>query len=304
MRYPNIEEQPYHHSDILTPEQIREVIDYCWNDVDSTCEFFQKIMFETDLRMKLTEKFNINLLNASEPKMARDIFAKFLCEEMNISYRELKTMQTHRSVVPLKDIILPYVTFKSPELNNVLTYVKSQNVEPNNAKFQLDFKYGGLTHYIGLGGIHSCVDAGVYEPEEDEMMIDLDVKSFYPNLAIENNLKPEHLGNTFNKIYKSVYEERKKYDKNEPENYVYKIILNSLFGLSKEINSYIYDPKLTYGITVNGQLSLLMFYENIYQTLKYFKPIQCNTDGITIIIKKKNMTRLKTVVNGGRSLLN
>lgn len=295
MRYPNIEEQPYDHSENLNKEQVKEVAEYCWNDVDSTGEFFKRIYFETELRVGLSEKYGMNLLNASEPKIARDIFAKYLCKEMKISYADLKKMRTDRKIIALKDILLPYIDFKSKELNTLLENIKTQKIDVFAPNFKYDFKYGGLEHYIGLGGIHSCIEEGVYEPANDELMIDLDVASFYPNLAIKNNLRPQHLGEVFTKVYGDIYEQRKLYDKKNPINYVFKIILNSLFGLSKEPNGYVYDPKLTYSITVNGQLSLLMLYEKIFQTLKYTKFIQCNTDGLTLIIKKEEYDLLKSI---------
>ena len=48
----------------------------------------------------------------------------------------------------------------------------------------------------------------------------------------------------------------KRFLKSNPKNYVYKIILNSTYGLSNDQNSFLYDPQLTMRITINGQLKL------------------------------------------------
>ena len=63
--------------------------------------------------------------------------------------------------------------------------------------------------------------------------------------------------------YEWFFDERKKIPKKDPKNYVYKIILNSTYGLSNDENSFLYDPEFTMRITINGQLSLSMLYEMI-----------------------------------------
>ena len=62
-------------------------------------------------------------------------------------------------------------------------------------------------------------------------------------------------------MYEGIFEDRKKIPKSDPKNYVFKIILNSTYGLTGDENSFLYDPKMTMDITINGQLSLSMLYE-------------------------------------------
>jgi len=63
-------------------------------------------------------------------------------------------------------------------------------------------------------------------------------------------------------------------------NYLFKIILNSTYGLSKNKHSFLYDPKLTFTITVNGQLLLSMLYEMITLRIPEAIPLMQNTDGL------------------------
>lgn len=67
------------------------------------------------------------------------------------------------------------------------------------------------------------------------------------------------------------------------------------YGLSKEINSYLYDPEFTYSITINGQLSLLMITEMFWKFVKDLKILQINTDGITIKFKKKDYDKVMKI---------
>lgn len=296
MRYPNIEEMPIHHESIITKEDIPKILGYNWNDVDSTEAFFDKIKFETDLRLTLQEKFGGNLINAAEPRLAREIFGKFLCEQMGLTYKELKDKRTFRKTITVKNIIFPYVKFKSPELNVILNSFRQLILNPNEKMdFKYEFNYGGIDTVLGLGGIHACCKAGNYKATGDNIIHDIDVVSFYPKLAIENGLKPAHLGDVFTKVYNQIFNDRIAIPKKDPMNYVYKIILNSTYGLSNEKNSYLYDPQFTMGITINGQLSILMLVEMLLAKIPDLKIYQENTDGITIGYDKKYLELVRQI---------
>ena len=69
-------------------------------------------------------------------------------------------------------------------------------------------------------------------------------------------------------------------------NYVYKIILNSTYGLSNDKNSFLYDPQFTMFITINGQLTLMMLYEMIMEAIPEAIPLMQNTDGVETVIPR------------------
>jgi hypothetical protein len=69
--------------------------------------------------------------------------------------------------------------------------------------------------------------------------------------------------------------------------FIYKIILNSTFGLSNDANSFFYDPELCMRITINGQLSLMMLYEQVMERIPGAVALLQNTDGIETMIPRK-----------------
>ncbi len=77
--------------------------------------------------------------------------------------------------------------------------------------------------------MHGCIKAGIYD-NKDGRIIDVDVSSFYPNLAIKNKFYASHLGEEFCDIYEEIYLERKKYPKKSPENEGLKLALNGAYG--------------------------------------------------------------------------
>lgn len=85
-------------------------------------------------------------------------------------------------------------------------------------------------------------------------------------------------------MYEWFFEERKKIPKSDPKNYVYKIILNSTYGLTGDANSFLYDPKMTMQITINGQLLLSQLYEMLCLAIPEAQPLMQNTDGLEMMI--------------------
>jgi hypothetical protein len=119
--------------------------------------------------------------------------------------------------------------------------------------------------------------------------------SYYPNLSIQNGLRPEHLGESFTKIYNQIYEERKTIPKSNPLNGSYKLMLNGSYGKSNEDTSFFYDPMFTMSITINGQLLLMMLSEKLTLSIKDLTVLQINTDGITIKVHEIYYDKVKEV---------
>jgi len=293
MDWDNILDMPIHHeTKIETQQQLSLIIGYCINDVDATKEIFNRSKPLIKLRKNLTDQYNINLYSASEPRISKELFAYYLSKELKIPKYELKKLRTFRSVIKIDGLILDYIKFETPEFKNLLERFKAVELDPLHTKggFKYSVKYKGVKTDFGLGGAHGAARPGVYESDEENIIMSSDVTSFYPNLAIMNKIAPAHLDNkAFCELYEWFFEERKKIPKSNPMNYVYKIILNSTYGLSNDKNSFLYDPQFTMFITVNGQLTLMMLYEMIMLAIPEAIPLLQNTDGVETIIPRSKI---------------
>lgn len=291
MDWDNILEMPIHHeSKITTKEEIDTIVEYCINDVRSTKEIYNRSKSQIGLRKELTKTYGINLFSASEPRISKELFGFYLSEKLNIPKKELRNMRTPRDIIKIKDIILPYIKFSSSEFSTLLQRFNALEVNGKNLKgsFKYSLNYKDVKTDFGLGGVHGARKKGVYESNEDMIIMSSDVTSFYPNLAIRNRWSPGHFPvDEFCDQYEWFFEERKKIPKSNPMNYVYKIILNSTFGLSNDENSFFYDPELCMKITINGQLTLMMLYEQIMERIPGAISLLHNTDGVETIIPRK-----------------
>jgi hypothetical protein len=278
-----------HTTKIETQEQLDTIIGYCINDVASTKEIFNRSHPQIKLRKELTSKYKINLFSASEPKIAKELFAYYMGQKLNTPIYEIKKLRTYRTKIVLKDLILPYINFTSPVFQQCLKRFQSLELDPSSLKgqFRYELEHNGVHTTFALGGIHGARKSGIYKSDEDYVIMSSDVTSFYPNLCIRNKWAPAHFPqDEFCDQYEWFFDERVKIPKSNPMNYVYKIILNSTFGLSNDENSFFYDPELCMRITVNGQLTLAMLYEMILERIPEAFGLMQNTDGVEIRIPR------------------
>jgi DNA polymerase elongation subunit (family B) len=307
MDWKNIIDMPIHHTTEVEAEQIPDIINYCINDVRSTKQIMQLSKEQINLRKALTEEYNIDLFSASEPRISKELFLHFLSKQTGIKKYELRQMRTHRPQIVVNDIILPYIEFKTATFQNLLKKFREVVIYPVETKggFKYSVQYKGVKTDYGLGGIHGARTSRVYESTEDMVIMTSDVTSFYPNLAIRNGWAPAHLPKEeFCEQYEWFFEERKKIPKSDPRNYVYKIILNSTYGLSNDENSFLYDPQFTMSITINGQLSLTMLYEMICEGIPGAIPLMQNTDGLETMIPREYVDKYMEICKIWESMTN
>jgi len=295
LNMPNVQDLPYPFDHWVLNDQVQEILDYNLNDVNATEEFYNFSKAKIDLRRELTNTFNLPLMNANDPKIGEMIFAKLLSEELNIPMWELKKMRTSRSSIDLGEITLPYINFNTAALQRLKTSIESKTITETKDSLSYSVPYRNIMLQYGLGGLHACCKSGVYDSDDEYIIVDVDVKSFYPNIAIANDFYPEHLNGGFCKVYKQLYTKRATIPKSNPINAAYKLMLNGAYGKSNDVNSFFYDPKFTMSITVNGQLLLTMLIEAICDRIgQDIFIVQVNTDGATFRIKRSDYIKLQS----------
>lgn len=172
-----------------------------------------------------------------------------------------------------------------------------------NVAETLNVVIDGFRFDFGVGGIHGSLSEKVVKSNKKWNIVDLDVSSFYPNLAISNRIYPKHLTDKFCDIYKDMYEQRKSYKKGTPENAMLKLALNGTYGESNNPFGVFYDPQFTMSITVGGQLTLCLLIDMFYRNNINFKMVMANTDGITIAVTKEHDDSMMQIVGEWEKLV-
>lgn len=151
-----------------------------------------------------------------------------------------------------------------------------------NVAETLNVLINGFRYDYGVGGIHGATQ-GTIRSTDSRKIRTLDVASYYPNMAIANEIYPKHLGKTFCKVYADLYEQRKATPKGSAANAALKLALNGVYGDSNNEFSPLLDPAYTMSITIGGQLSLCMLMEKLIDHCNA-RIIMCNTDGFEYVI--------------------
>jgi len=292
MNYPNVMDMPISHKSLdITLDDIPSILEYNLNDVMATYEFYKKSAEKIALRKQIQAKYNISCINFSDSKIGESLMLKLYSEEVGKSQWDIKDLRTERDSINVSDILFDYIKFNSKEFNDLLSFFKSIVIRDTKGAFAKSAIYKGFKYDYGTGGIHGCIDSGIYESDDDFIIIDADVASLYPNIAIKNRLYIEHLGETLVDIYDNgIVQERirAKRAKEMSISDALKLAANSVYGKSNDKHSFLYDPKYTMATTINGQLLLTMLAECLTDNIPDLLMIQANTDGITVKIPRKH----------------
>lgn len=292
MRSPNIEDLPFPVGTQLNREQIEVLKRYNAHDVSETKKFYHHTADMIRFREELTHKYQRDFMNHNDTKIGKDYFIMKL-EEAGVACYDYgdkgrTPRQTKRPVIHLKDAILPWIEFQQPEFTRVTNWLKGQSITETKGVFtDLTATINGFTFVFGLGGIHGSIESEIVESDSEHVIVDLDVTSYYPNLAITNGFHPAHLGKEFVSIYKFLFEQRKSYPKKSAESAMLKLALNGVYGDSNNQFSVFYDPLYTMTITLNGQLLLCLLAEGLLE-IPGLRLIQVNTDGLTVQVPRVN----------------
>jgi hypothetical protein len=314
MRARNVMDCPIPFGVHLNYEEMDVVLGYNAHDVTETEQFYHASADKIALRQAI----NPDWINQSDTGLGRKYFE---CELQALGVTTHARDETGRRKalgtprpegVRLADIIFPYIHFRRPELVAALDTFRRVHVPTQDFEGELpwvagsdkvygvvdgaiwrkhEFSLDSVPTVIGLGGIHASLDRKLIVSDDHHTIVDLDVTSFYPNIAIKNRIFPLHLGPAFCDVYASLLERRLRSAKGSPENQALKLALNSVFGSAGSAFTCFYDPAWMLAVTINGQLLILKLAEMLLD-IPGVRLIQLNTDGITVACPNEHLDRL------------
>lgn len=387
-----LQDLPYAFGTYLTSSEWDEVCKYNINDLQLTEDLYNALKPQIDLRVRLSAKYGIKLLNKGDATMGLEILSKQMSitkskitkdytfdyvapTSINFENKQLQTILTHFELIhfrftllnlaknsksiedvktiidkcgvkfdSLKDVLLSHKIFNRVVLLDKLRNVQdgSFTINPNTflsvVPKWLDkevIKLAGCSFNIGFGGLHSQERNISFIPNENEVMLNADVVSYYPSIifAYPKQASPTHVDH---EQYSSILEERfveraeskirtkaikkelkalktnttlgykegkdlyKKLIRESIEvnttNSGNKIILNGGgFGKQGDKWSKTLSPKSMVFITLTGQLLLLQLIEQL-DKIPSVKICSANTDGIEYIINKDDISLAKSII--------
>jgi hypothetical protein len=289
LKWHKLQELPYNPEKWIEEDEINTILKYNLNDVEITEQLYYKLKEDIDLRVEISNTYDINAYSESRSGIANRMLEKMYTEATGLPKKFYKDMRTIRPVIPLTLVIEDRINFKTKGLQKFLNELKSTIFYKDLPFYTKTVSFDGNKYNIGLGGIHSNDSAGYFEETEDTFIMDADVASEYPSKTIVSEIFPEHLGPKFLHGFKDLRDRRvkAKHEGKKVENECLKIVLNSTIGKFLQQESWMYDPLANMRVTINCQLYMLMLIERLQ--LAGIHSISANTDGVTALVKKDQL---------------
>lgn len=281
---------------------LEQILQYNLNDVIATKKLLEYTEPLLQVRRDLKKLYNIKCMNYSNTKLGSEILLNLYCEKTGRDKREVRGLRTYRPIIKISEVIFPYISFKSREFNELLKLFNSLEFTKTKKEEDISFYYKNFEFVYGKGGIHGSVNKKLVESDSEYIILDADVASLYPSIAIMNGLYPQHLGKEFCDIYKKEIVDVRLAEKDKKENgnkaivEGFKEAANATYGNSNQIYSWLYDPKYTMATTINGQLMLTMLAEELMDLPKS-NLLQINTDGLTLKFLRKDIDKYYDICN-------
>ena len=298
MHYKNVQEYDGDFDQFLPLREIDKMIAYNINDVESTTELLNRLKEHIELRLFIEKEHGIDCLSMDSVKMAETFLLEKYSQKSGIPKNVIKEWRSPMDYIPLKDVILPFIHFKNPKIQEVLEDMKKQVVYSKERKgYEKKFVLSNTVYSVGVGGIHSINTPKIFLPKDDEYIGHSDVASMYPSLLINYQWGPRQCGKLFCDLFAGLKTERleAKHTGQTLKNNFLKIVLNSPTGKMQQETSWMYDPFTVFKIRINGQLILLTLVDRLLEL--GCEIVQVNTDGVVYIAKKNSRDRIQEAIH-------
>lgn len=267
---------PFDYEGEFTPAMIDEIIRYNRHDVEQTIEVFLRRQAMFDSHIALLKTFNLNARHISKTQA------------------QLAAVILGAKPVTTKDewsIRLPD-TLRLGKYQHIADWFINPTSHDTSQSLTVDV--AGVEHTFAWGGVHGAIPKFNYVCKPDEVLIMADVNQLYPSLMVEYGLlsravhEPQRFTNVLDTSLRLKAEGKKR--EREP----YKLICNITYGTMGDKYNPMYDPLHRNLVCVFGQVLLLDLVEKIEPVCKL---IQSNTDGILVLVKRKDVDTLKSIVS-------
>lgn len=285
----------------IPKEYLNEMADYNDNDVYIVAELIRMNQEEVLLRYRISEEYKVDVYSASRSTIADKVIVKLYSKFTGLHPKAFIDTKTIRRKIVVSEILSDKISFSTPELNDILSDIRSLTLRGEKGEFDREFTFMGTSYTIATGGLHSNEIPAVYTENDDNIIVDRDVASYYPNMIRSLKVCQKHLiPKAWFRIADTIVDERLEHkhlakdksldvmerDKHATAAACLKIVANAgIFGKMGSEKSFLCDKKAMYQVTINGQLFLLMLIEKL--ELAGIHVISANTDGIVTIVPRK-----------------
>lgn len=299
LEWPLIKELPFSHKDNPQLSDLPEILEYNLNDVEITERLYEELERNVKLRAYMSTKYNENLMSDSDSGIAHKLLNKLYAKASGENYWNFKDGRTKYDSINLGSLIDHKINFNKPQLEELVQQMHDTTLQNDGNdkfdKFEYHVEIGDTQYKIAKGGIHSENSYELYESNDEYTYFDLDFSSYYPYIMVNLGIYPRHLKKAFIGMFEAMVDERISFKKagKYVESDALKIVINAVYGKLGSKRFWLYDPAALYGVTINGQLFILMLIERMEEA--GFPVIYANTDGIIVKVKNDKVEDFRAI---------
>ena len=270
----------------ITPAQREDLRTYCANDLATTLDLYRKLLPQIELREKMSTEYGIDLRSKSDAQIAEAVIGHQVAQSVGREIKRPEVPGGTRFVYTFPE----FLNMTTPVMSKIRQIVStSVFTVPDSGKVMMPkelaeaaIQIGGSTYRMGIGGLHSSEQSTMHHADDDTILVDRDVASYYPAIILRTGLAPKHMGAAFTKVYANIVAKRlaAKHAGDKVTADALKITINGSFGKFGSKWSKLFSPDLLIQTTITGQLALLMLIEALES--EGIAVVSANTDGIVI----------------------
>jgi DNA polymerase elongation subunit (family B) len=208
---PKMQDLPYDPDSLLTREQMQNVNLYCGNDLHVTKRLYDAIKGRVTLRETMSAEYRTDLRSKSDAQVAEAVIKT---ELFRLTNKKLAKPSVKEKEFFYK--VPEYMKFESDQLNNVFEMVKhSPFTAKTNGQIEMTeelantlIHINGSVYKLGIGGLHSQESETTHLADDEYMIVDRDVTSYYPSIILNQGLYPETLGPHLLEVFKVLVDRR------------------------------------------------------------------------------------------------
>lgn len=298
MHSKRLQDLPIEPDASISPEQRKQLVAYCGNDLETTIDLFNTLRDQLELRAQMSDEYEQDLRSKSDAQIAEAVIRSKIQKLTGVKVVKPEYRPSVFNYTPPD-----FIRFETQEMRAVLHQVKKASFHVENGDVQmpetldnLKIRIGESIYRMGIGGLHSTEASVAHFSDDEFVLIDRDVTSYYPAIILNQGLYPKHLGENFLKVYSSIVarrlEAKRAGDKVAADSL--KITINGSFGKFGSKYSTLFSPDLLIQTTITGQLSLLMLIEALEQN--GICAVSANTDGVVIKCSRSSLTLLADII--------
>lgn len=298
----HMQDLPYDPDHPVDAEQREQIRRYCRNDLETTAELYRILLPQIELRERMSKQYGVDLRSRSDAQIAEVVLSH--------QVEKLSGKRVERPIIPPGTVyryrVPEFVRFTTSELQAKLDEIaraKFMVMDNGSIADPPELKGAAVTigqgvYRLGIGGLHSSETCTAHVADDDHIIVDRDVASYYPAIILRLGLMPRAMGGSFLRVYKDIVarrlEAKRSGDKVTANSL--KITINGSFGKFGNKWSKLYSPDMLIQTTVTGQLCLLMLIEALEQHAD-IQVLSANTDGIVIRCHRSAVAEMEAIVN-------